>query len=90
MDHPGWELWPIVIDPLHAPDEQGTSPYLTPFLACLPALDMKTEVNARRVLTAIRDTGASHANRKRLTTIFLKKASGAARQILEALMVTDE
>lgn len=90
MGHPGWDLWPIVIDPLHAPDEEGASPYLTLFLACLPALDMENEGNARRVLAAIRDTGASHAERKRLTTIILKRASDAARQILEAMMKTDE
>ena len=90
MGHPGWDLWPIVIDPLHAPDKQGARPYLTLFLACLSALDMEIEVNARSVLAAIRDTGASHADRKRLTTIILKRASDAARQILEALMQTEE
>jgi hypothetical protein len=90
MGHPGWDLWPVVIDPPHAPGEQDASPYLTLFLACLPALDMESEDNARRVLAAIRDTGASHANRKRLTTIILKRASDAARQILEAMMKTDE
>ena len=90
MGHPGWDLWPIVIDPLHAPAEKGASPYLTLFLACLPALDMESEDTARRVLTAIRDTGASHAERKRLTTIILKRASDAARQILEAMMIAEE
>jgi hypothetical protein len=49
---------PLVIDPLHAPAEEGASPYLTLFLACLPALNMETEDTARRVLAAIRDTGA--------------------------------
>jgi len=59
MGHPGWDLWPIVIDPLHAPDAEGAGAYLTLFLACLPALDMENDGNARRVLAAIRDTGAS-------------------------------
>jgi hypothetical protein len=90
MGHPGWDLWPIVIDPQHAPPDEGASPYLILFLACLPALDMETPDGARRVLAAIRDTQASHANRKRLATIILKRASDAARQILEDLMTTVE
>jgi hypothetical protein len=51
---------------------------------------METEAGARRVLAAIRDTGASDADRKRLTTIVLTRASGAARQTLEAMMSTTE
>lgn len=90
MGHPGWDLYPIVIDPAHAPAGDGAGPYLTLFLACLPALDMTQEDNARRVLAAIRGTGGSHAERKRLTAIILKRASDAARQILEAMMKTDE
>jgi hypothetical protein len=90
MGHPGWDLWPVVIDPKHAPAADGASPYLTLFLACLPALDMETEEGARRVLAAIRDTGASVADRKALTAIILKRASDAARQILEDLMATTE
>jgi hypothetical protein len=90
MGHPGWDLYPIVIDPVHAPVGDSAGPYLTLFLACLPALDMAEEGNARRVLAAIRDTGGSHAERKRLTAIILKRASDAAREILEALMQTDE
>jgi hypothetical protein len=89
MGHPGWDLYPIVIDPAHAPAGDGAGPYLTLFLACLPALDMTQEDNARRVLAAIRDTGGSHAERKRLTAIILKRATDAARQILEAMMKTD-
>ena len=90
MGHPGWDLWPIVIDPLHAPDAAGAGPYLILFLACLPALDMESEAGARQVLAAIRDTGASHADRRRLTAIILKRASDAARQILEDMMSTTE
>jgi hypothetical protein len=90
MGHPGWDLWPIVIDPSHAPDPAGAGPYLILFLACLPALDMESEAGARQVLAAIRDTGASYADRRRLTAIILKRASDAARQTLEAMMSTAE
>jgi hypothetical protein len=90
MGHPGWDLWPIVIDPSHAPDAAGAGPYLILFLACLPALDMESEAGARQVLAAIRDTGASDADRRRLTAIILKRASDAARQTLEAMMSTAE
>lgn len=90
MGHPGWDLWPIVIDPRHCPGAAGAGPYLILFLACLPALDMTSEAGARQVLAAIRDTGASHAERKRLTTIILKRASDAARRILEDMMATTE
>jgi hypothetical protein len=91
MGHPGWDLRPIVIDPLHAPDAAGADPYLILFLACLPpALDMESEAGARQVLAAIRETGASYADRSRLTAIILKRASDAARQTLEAMMSTAE
>src|ERR1700677_2980062 len=90
MGHPGWDLWPIVIDPLNAPDAAEAGPYPILFLACLPALNMETEAGARQVLAAIRGTGASHADRKRLTAIIMKRASDAARRILEDLMSTTE
>jgi hypothetical protein len=78
------------IDPLNAPDAAGADPYLILILACLPALDLESDAVARLVLTAIRETGASYANRMRLTAIILKRASDAARQNLEDLMSTDE
>jgi hypothetical protein len=90
MGHPKWDLWPIVIDPMHAPAADGANAYLTLFLACLPALDMADPAIARRVLQAIRETGASDADRKKLVAIILKRASDAARQILEDLMATIE
>jgi hypothetical protein len=43
---------------------------------------------ACRVLEAIRDTGASDAERKTLTTIILVRASENARRLLEGLMST--
>jgi hypothetical protein len=90
MGHPGWDLWPIVIDPAHAPSDQGAGPYLLLFLACLPALDMESRAGAARVLDAIRDTGASTAQRKRLAAIILERASQAAQRHLEELMATTE
>jgi hypothetical protein len=51
---------------------------------------MESEAGARQVLAAIRETGASHADRRRLTAIILKRASDAARQILEDMMSTTE
>jgi hypothetical protein len=51
---------------------------------------METKAGARQVLAAIRDTGASDADRKRLTAIILNRASDAARQTLEAMMSTTE
>jgi len=51
---------------------------------------METETGARQVLAAIRDTRASDADRKRLTTIILKSASDAARQILRDMMTMTE
>jgi hypothetical protein len=90
MGHPGWDLRPIVIDPAHAPSDQGAGPYLLLFLACLPALDMESEAGAARVLDAIRGTGASAAQRKRLAAIILERASHAARRHLEELMKTTE
>ena len=60
------------------------------FLACLPALDMEDPDIAHRVLEAIRDTGASDAERKTLTTIILVRASEAARRLLEGMMTTME
>jgi hypothetical protein len=45
---------------------------------------------AQRVLEAIRDTGASEADRRRLVTMILKSASDAACQILENLVTAIE
>jgi hypothetical protein len=90
MGHPGWDLWPIVIDPAHAPSDHGAGPYLLLFLACLPALDIDSAAGAARVLDAIRATGASAAQRKRLATIILERASHAARRHLEELMKATE
>jgi hypothetical protein len=56
----------------------------------LGAIDLEEDQGARHVLEAIRDTGASAADRERLITIILTLASDAARQLLEAMMTTTE
>ena len=88
--HPGFDLLPIVIDPLHAPDPEDGSPWLLIFDACLGVLEMATEPGARRVLNAVHDSATSAADRERLITLILKAAPAAARQILEDLMATTE
>jgi hypothetical protein len=90
MGHPDWDLRPLVIDPSNAPADDGSSPYMIIFLACLPVLDMTSVEGAVRVLAAIRDTGASVADRKTLTTLILRRASADARKTLEDLMATIE
>src|ERR1700678_1546218 len=64
--HPGFDLWPIVIDPLHAPSTEGASPWLVIFDACLGVLEMGAELGARRVLNAVHDSATSAADRGRL------------------------
>lgn len=88
--HPDFDLRPIVIDPLHAPNPEGASPWLVIFDACLGVLDMRTEPGARRILNAVHDSGTSAADRERLITLILEAAPAAARQILEDLMATTE
>jgi hypothetical protein len=90
IGHPGFDLRPVVIDPASTPGMSGTSPYLAVFAACMGAIDLEAEQGCRQVLAAIRDTGASTADRQRLITIILKVASSAARQILEDMMTTIE
>jgi len=88
--HPEFDLWPVVIDPLHTPSLEGASPYLVIFTACVRILDMETEGGARQVLAAVRATHVSDADRLRLTTLILKSASDAARQILRDMMTMTE
>jgi len=86
LGQPGLELWPIVIDPEHAPDGEDAGPYMLLFLACLPALEMENPAVAHRVLGAIRDTGASYAERKTLSTSTWGRASEASRWLLESMI----
>jgi hypothetical protein len=88
--HPGFDLWPIVIDPLHAPSTEGATSWMVIFDACLGVVDIGTDSGARLVLSAVRDLGASAADRERLITLILEAAPAAARQHLEDLMTTTE
>jgi hypothetical protein len=54
------------------------------------AINLEEDQNARAFLTAVRESGASVADRKRLSTIMLNLASGAARRRLETMMTTME
>jgi hypothetical protein len=89
--HPGFDLAPIVIDSGGPPGRDGASgPYLTAFAASMGGINMETEPGARRVLDAIASTEVNTADRLRMTTIILRLANDAARQILEAMMTTSE
>src|SRR5580698_4528784 len=85
------DLAPIVIDSGGPPGRDGAgSPYLTLFAASMGGIDMESEPGARRVLDAMASAEVSDADRLRMTTIMLRLASDAARQILEAMMKTSE
>src|SRR3984957_2020082 len=89
--HPGFDLVPIVIDSGGPPGRDGAGgPYLTAFAASMGGIDMETEPGARRVLDAIASAEVNTADRLRMTTIILRLANDAARQILEAMMTTSE
>ena len=88
--HPGFDLIPAVIDPLNAPGVGSTSPYLAIFAAFMGAMNLEEDQSARAFLTAVRESGASAADRKRLSTIMLNLASDAARRRLETMMTTME
>jgi len=89
--HPGFDLAPVVIDSGAPPGRDGAGgPYLTAFAASMGGIDMETEPGARQVLDAIASPEVGDADRLRMTTIILRLANDAARQILEALMKTSE
>ena len=88
--HPGFDLAPEVIDPLNAPGVGSASPYLAIFAAYMGAMNLEGDQGARAFLTAVRESGASAADRKRLSTIMLNLASDAARRRLETMMTTVE
>jgi hypothetical protein len=54
------------------------------------AISLNEDIGARTFLKAVRGTGASGADRKRLATIMLNLASDAARRRLETMMTTME
>ena len=89
--HPGFDLAPIVVDSGGPPGRDGAGgPFLTVFAASMGGIDMESEPGARRVLDAMASAEVSDADRLRMTTIMLRLASDAARQILEAMMKTSE
>jgi|ERR1017187_1982466 hypothetical protein len=89
--HPGFDLAPIVIDSGGPPRRDGAGgPYLTVFAASMGGINMESEPGARRVLDAMASAEVGEADRLRMTTIILRLASDAARQILEAMMTTSE
>jgi hypothetical protein len=89
--HPGFDLAPIVIDSGGPPGQNGAdSPYLTVFAASMGGIDMESGPGARRVLDAMASAEVSEADRLRMTTIILRLATDAARQLLEAMMTTSE
>jgi len=53
-------------------------------------MSLEEDQGARAFLTAVRESGASAADRKRLSTIMLNLASDAARRRLETMMTTME
>ena len=54
------------------------------------AMNLEEDQSARAFLAAVRETGASAPDRKRLSTNMLNLASDAARRRLEAMMTTME
>jgi hypothetical protein len=88
--HPGFDLRPEVIGPLNAPGVGSASPYLAIFAAFMGAMNLEEDQGARAFLTAVRESGAGVADRKRLSTIMVNLASDAARRRLETMMTTME
>jgi hypothetical protein len=88
--HPGFDLRPEVIDPSNIPGAGDASPYLIIFAAYMGAINLNEDRSVRTFLQAVRGTGASAADRKRLATIMLNLASDAARRRLETMMTTME
>jgi hypothetical protein len=86
--HPGFDLYPIVVDPRTFPSWEDAGPYLTILAGATKAIDLGTPGGRDAVLTAIEQTGASHADTAALTTIILGVADAAARGELEALMAS--
>jgi hypothetical protein len=88
--HPGFDLYPIVVDPSTFPDWRDAGPYLTILAGATKAIDLGTPSGRDAVLAAIEQTGASHADTAALTTIILGVADAAARRELEALMASSK
>ena len=76
--------------PNFTPGVGSASPYLAIFAAFMGAMNLEEEQGARAFLAAVRESTASVADRKRLSTIMLNLASDAARRRLETMMTTME
>lgn len=83
--HRGFDLAPWVLGPDGIPDG-AADPYLVLCSALLRTRSLTTDDGRHRVLQAIRDSGASAADRKTLSRIILGVASIASRKRLEELM----
>ena len=81
--HPGFDLYPIVVDPRTFPSWEGAGPYLVILAGATRAIDLATPRGRDAVLTAIGHAGASHADTAALSTIILGVADAAARAELE-------
>ena len=86
--HPGFDLYPIVVDPRTFPSREDAGPYLTILAAATKAIDLATPNGRDAVLSAIEQARAGHADTAALTTIILGVADAAARRELEALMAS--
>ena len=86
--HPGFDLYPIVIDPRTFPSWEDASPYLVILAGATKAIDLAPPCGRDAVLSAIEQAGASHADTAALSTIILGAADAAARGELEALMAS--
>jgi hypothetical protein len=86
--HPGFDLYPIVVDPRTFPNREDASPYLTILAGAAKAIDLATPDGRDAVLTAIEQARAGHADTAALITIILGVADAAARRELEALMTS--
>jgi hypothetical protein len=86
--HPGFDLYPIVVDPRTFPSWEDANPYLVILAGATKAIDLATPGGRDAVLTAIEQAGASHADTAALSTIILGVADAAARGELEALMAS--
>jgi len=86
--HPGFDLYPIVVDPSTFPRWEDASPYLVILAGATKAIDLASPHGREAVLTAIERARASHADTAALSTIILGVADAAARGELEALMAS--
>ena len=69
--HPGFDLYPIVVDPRTFPSWEDASPYLVILAGATKAIDLATPRGRDAVLTAIEQAGASHGDTAALSTIIL-------------------